>query len=64
MKALQITARLPESLVRQIDQLADSAGMGRGQMLRLLLARATETGLPSGLADHADALKAARGHTE
>jgi len=61
MKTRQITARLPETVLGQIDQMAEQVGMGRGQVLRLLLARATEEGLPSGLADHAEALKVARG---
>lgn len=51
-------------MVGQIDQLAEAAGMARGQVLRLLLARATEAGLPAGLTDHAEALKAARGQTK
>jgi hypothetical protein len=63
MRSTQITARLPETMVSQIDQMAEAAGMGRGQVLRLLLARATEEGLPAGLTDHAEALKAARGQT-
>jgi antitoxin component of RelBE/YafQ-DinJ toxin-antitoxin module len=61
MRSTQITARLPEAVVCQIDQMAEATGLGRGQILRLLLTRATEEGLPSGLADHADELKAARG---
>ena len=61
MKTQQVTARLPEAVVSQIDQMAETAGMGRGQMLRLLLARATEEGLPSGLAGHAAAIRVARG---
>jgi len=61
MKTRQITARLPEMVLEQIDQMAESAGMGRGQVLRLLLAKATEEGLPLGLTDHAEALKVARG---
>ena len=61
MLSTQITARLPQVMVRQIDEMAEAVGMGRGQILRLLLARATEEGLPSGLADHAEAMKAARG---
>jgi hypothetical protein len=56
--------RLPVAVVSQIDHMAEQVGMGRGQILRLLLARATEEGLPSGLADHAEALKAARGQTK
>ena len=63
MRTQQITARLPETVVIQIDQMAEAVGMGRGQVLRLLLARATEEGLPTGLADHAEALRVARGQT-
>jgi hypothetical protein len=64
MRSTQITARLPKAIVKEIDEMADAVGMGRGQVLRLLLARATEEGLPPGLAEDADALKVARGQMQ
>jgi len=58
-----MTLRVPISTVDRIDGLAEEAGLTRAQVLRMLLGRAAEADLPTGLVENADRLRAARGVT-
>jgi hypothetical protein len=58
---VQMTLRIPISIVYRIDCLADEAGLTRAQMLRMLLCRACQSDLPAGLVQNADRLREARG---
>jgi antitoxin component of RelBE/YafQ-DinJ toxin-antitoxin module len=60
---VQMTLRIPISTVDRIDGLAEEAGLTRAQVLRMLLRRASEADLPSGLVENADRLREARGVT-
>jgi hypothetical protein len=61
MKTLQITARVPEGVVARIDGLAESAGLSRADLLRMVLSRLDAADLPVGLVENADRLRQARG---
>lgn len=61
MKRLQITARLPEGVVARLDGLAESAGLTRADLLRMILSRVSAADLPAGLVANADRLREARG---
>ena len=58
---VQTTVRLPESMTARLDAMADRAGLTRAQLVRMLLARASEADLPVGLVENAERLREARG---
>jgi antitoxin component of RelBE/YafQ-DinJ toxin-antitoxin module len=60
---VQMTLRIPISTVHRLDDLAEQAGLARAQVIRMLLRRASEAELPSGLVENADCLREARGIT-
>jgi hypothetical protein len=59
--SVQMTIRVPISTVDRLDTLADMAGLTRAQAVRMLLCRASEADLPTGLIENADRLREARG---
>ena len=61
---VQMTLRVPVSTLDRIDGLAEEAGLTRAQVVRMLLRRASEAALPTGLVENADRLRAARGVTQ
>jgi hypothetical protein len=58
---VQMTLRVPISTIARIDDLAERAGLARAQIVRMLLRRASEAELPSGLVENAACLREARG---
>ena len=60
-RTVQMTIRVPMATVDRLDSLAEKAGLTRAQAMRMLLCRASEADLPTGLVENADRLREARG---
>jgi antitoxin component of RelBE/YafQ-DinJ toxin-antitoxin module len=56
-----VTIRIGKPVVERIDALAETGGLTRAQMLRIVLSRVTESDLPVGLVESADLLREANG---
>jgi hypothetical protein len=54
-----LIVRVPTPLVERVDNLAERAGMNRSQLVRLLLSRADEGAIPSGLLNSGNELRLA-----
>ena len=57
----QFTVRLPGRVADRIDHIAESAGLTRTQLVRILLSKASADDLPAALIQHADVLRISRG---
>lgn len=60
LRSTQLSIRLPQYVMEQVDILAEETGHSRSDVVRVLLGRATLSDLPEGWISSADETRQAR----